>query len=177
MIKRSNLWSTLIFLVLLIPLSTAWLSSWGSLSTGAVELNEPVLVAHPDNELKLNDIELNKEVNRSIQGQELVNFNSKALPGSELNQSLIKFNFKAMIEQPKSQILEVRLRYTNSSGTFIACKKEVEISETEYRDYDAKCRAEIEASNPVKYHLEFVGAPNTSYKLSVDGSTYIEVEV
>jgi hypothetical protein len=68
------------------------------------------------------------------------------------------------------------LRYTNQTGTFIACNQEI-LVEPEPRSYTSSCNADIKSDDPVRYHFEIIGAPKTDYSVIIDGSTYVEVDV
>jgi len=167
----------LLVAVLLVPQTGAWLDAWGELTTGKVGINNPLLVAKSDNTLELNERDSIVAENLSISGQELIHFDSKKLPGNRLDESKIDMRLKAKTLETHSQTLELRLRYTNQTGTFIACSQEVLIQPSNLKNYSSSCSTDIESEEDVKYHYEIIGSPKTDYRVSIDGSTHIEVDV
>ncbi len=170
--RLSFVFILLLFLALLgSTVQAGWLSSLGALATPYIEEDYFKLVAH-DEVLRVNDFEADGEL--KLEGHGLVKSSSEELPGQNWSKHEIEFQFEAQTESDPAN-LEARLRYTNSTDTFLVCESE-EIISTELSTYKSSCTGQIDAEKGVIFHYEFIGSPSRNYTIRTDGGTTVTIK-
>ncbi len=168
---------TILLVTAAVPLASSWVKTFGGVTTGEIDIENPVLAAQPGERLILNDLEMEDNVETVISGQEVRHFSSQSLPGQEINGSRVNMLVGVRSQSSSPQTLNARLRYTNRTGTFVACQRTISINRPSYRHHNASCVAQISSDGDVKYEYELIGAPDTNYTVSVNGSTFVELVI
>ena len=106
----------------------------------------------------------------------MINFNSRKLPPGLVNGSKLEMKAYASVEGERPDTLELRLRYTNETGTYLICSRETLVRPGPPQRHVQTCEAGLYAQENVKYLYELIGAPNTTYNVHLDGYTGVEVD-